>query len=281
MDAGGERSGGGRAEHISLFDAANDAIFVHDADTGQIVDVNLRMTEMYGYSVEEACGLSVADLSAGEPYTQARAVELLRKAATGEPQLFEWHARDRAGRRFWVEVNIKRAAVAGTERLLAIVRDVTERKRAEAERAELLARAQEAAREAEEARADNARLFEQAERRAAALAEERLRREHFISLVAHELRGSMSVISGYAALLRQGAIPDEARHTRALEVIAKQVHSLDRLVSDLLDLSLIEAGRFSVVRSPTDLLAVAREVVQHYHDCAAGHELILVLPPEP
>ena len=53
------------------------------------------------------------------------------KAAAGEPQIFEWRAKDKAGRRFWVEVNLKRAAIGGHDRLLAIVRDITDRKQAE------------------------------------------------------------------------------------------------------------------------------------------------------
>jgi PAS domain S-box-containing protein len=118
----------------TIFDTANDAIFVHDLATGAILDVNQRMTEMYGWSPDEARRLSIDDVSAGEaPYTRSRAVELLQAAAGGTPQLFEWRARDRAGRLFWVEVNLKRVVIGGHDRLLAIVRDIAERKRAEQE----------------------------------------------------------------------------------------------------------------------------------------------------
>ncbi len=120
------------ATYREIFDAANDAIFVHDLDTGAILDVNRKMTEMYGYTPEEARSLRVEDISSDvPPYTQERAVELVRKAAAGEPQLFEWHARRKGGELFWVEVNLKRGTIAGEERVLALVREITERKRME------------------------------------------------------------------------------------------------------------------------------------------------------
>ena len=116
----------------AIFDAANDAIFVHEATTGAILDVNGKMSEMYGYTRDEALCLTVQDLSAGvSPYTQERALELARTAVAGTPQLFEWLAKDRAGRLFWVEVNLRRVVLGAHERLLAIVRDISERKRAE------------------------------------------------------------------------------------------------------------------------------------------------------
>ncbi|MGQ9919543.1 MAG: PAS domain S-box protein [Bryobacteraceae bacterium] len=125
------------ADYRAIFEAANDAIFVHDPETGQILDVNPKMTEMYGYTADEARRLTVGDLSAGAPpYTQQEALAWIRKATAGEPQLFEWLARDREGRPFWVEVNLKRATIGDTERLLAVVRDITRRKEAGARLAE-------------------------------------------------------------------------------------------------------------------------------------------------
>ncbi|MEW6350882.1 MAG: PAS domain S-box protein [Thermodesulfobacteriota bacterium] len=120
------------ANYRAIFNAANDAIFVHDLHTGQILDVNEKMSLMYGYAKEEALGLDVEDLSSGrEPYTQAAALNWIRRAAAGEPQLFEWRARRKDRRLFWVEVNLRRARIGGENRLLAVVRDITERKNTE------------------------------------------------------------------------------------------------------------------------------------------------------
>lgn len=116
-----------------VFNAVNDAIFVHDMDTGAIIDANQRACEMYCYSREELLLLKVADISSGvEPYRQEDAAWYIHKAAEGEPQIFEWTAKDKAGRLFWVEVSLKRAVIGGKYRVLAIVRDINDRKEEEA-----------------------------------------------------------------------------------------------------------------------------------------------------
>jgi len=114
----------------TLFNSINDAVFVHDAETGAILDVNERMCEMYGYTQDEAIKLNVGDMSSGEhPYTQKKAVELLKKAAGGKPQLLDWIARDKFGRLFPVEVNMRLAEVAGRKMVLVTVRDIGGRDR--------------------------------------------------------------------------------------------------------------------------------------------------------
>ncbi|OGR25669.1 MAG: hypothetical protein A2139_06670 [Desulfobacca sp. RBG_16_60_12] len=122
------------ASYRAIFDSANDAIFIHDGATGAIVDANGKMAEMYGYTAAEASNLSVAEISSGQPpYIQENALTRIRQAAAGEPQLFEWLAKDKNGRGFWVEVSLKRAVIGGQDRVLAIVRDITARKQAEEE----------------------------------------------------------------------------------------------------------------------------------------------------
>ena len=120
------------ANYRAVFNAANDAVFIHDMNTGQILDVNQRMCEMFGYSPEEARSLDIGDVSSGkDAFTQENALKWIQKAAQGFPQLLEWMARDKSGREFWVEVNLKRALIGGKQRLLAVVRDISERKQAE------------------------------------------------------------------------------------------------------------------------------------------------------
>ncbi len=117
----------------AIFDSVNDAIFVQDLSDGRILDVNKTMCEMYGYTVEEARRLSVGDLSSGEaPYTQQEALARMQRAAAGQSQIFEWQAKDRTGRLFWVEVNMRRAIIDGQDRLLVVVRDLSARKETEA-----------------------------------------------------------------------------------------------------------------------------------------------------
>jgi PAS domain S-box-containing protein len=120
------------ANYQSIFNAVNDAIFIHDMKTGEFVDVNERACELLGYSYKELLSLGVGSISAGEPpHTQEDAIQWIKKAAEDGPQLLEWMVKDKRGRLFWVEVNLKWAIIGGKDRILAVVRDISERRRVE------------------------------------------------------------------------------------------------------------------------------------------------------
>jgi PAS domain S-box-containing protein len=132
------------ANYRAIFNGINVAIFILDKETGAVIEVNQRACEMYGITAEEAPGLVASDLSADvPPYTQEAARELIIKAVAEEPQLFEWWAKDRRGRLFWVEVSLRRVTLEGRERVLAVVHDITGRKRAEEAREEAFAQVSE------------------------------------------------------------------------------------------------------------------------------------------
>jgi two-component system cell cycle sensor histidine kinase/response regulator CckA len=115
-----------------IFNSVNEAVFIHDAETGAILDVNEAMLTLYSCRREEVQQLKPHDLSSGvSPYSEADAMEWLRKAATEGPQTFEWQARKLTGELFSVEVSLKSATINDQSRILAVVRDITERKRAE------------------------------------------------------------------------------------------------------------------------------------------------------
>ena len=116
------------ANYRAIFNAVNDAILVHDVETGDVVDVNWKLFDMYGCSPAD---LKKFNHDRVEGLSKQNASEWFKKAAKGEAQLFEWKAKDNSGRQFWVEVNVRRALISGQYRLLAVVRDITERKLAE------------------------------------------------------------------------------------------------------------------------------------------------------
>lgn len=118
----------------AVLDSVNDAVFVNDARTGQIIDVNRRMCEIYGYRREEALQLSIGQLSLDqEPYSESVALDKLRWVQSEGAQTFEWIARKKSGHLFWVEVNIRFAVMGGEERFISTVHDITERKQMEEE----------------------------------------------------------------------------------------------------------------------------------------------------
>jgi PAS domain S-box-containing protein len=121
------------ASYRSIFEAAEDAIFIHDIDTGTIVDVNPKACATFGYTREEFRRINVGKLGTGmHPYTQHDALTLIRRAAEGEQLRIEWPGRASNGTVRWHEVFVKRATIGGHDRILALARDINARKIAEA-----------------------------------------------------------------------------------------------------------------------------------------------------
>ena len=91
---------------------------------------------------------------------------------------------------------------------------------------------------------------------------ERLR-EEFISVVAHDLRAPISVISGFADLLGRiyATRPTPEQERRAVGNIQTSVRRLNRMVEDLLDASRIEARRLRLERRPVDMVGLVRDVL--------------------
>lgn len=118
----------------TIFNSVNDIIVVHDIETGRPIDINKKIKEVFGWSSEEFLRLRIEDWSYGKPpYSQQEAIQLIHKAAEGKPQLFEWLCKGKDGRLFWVEVNLIHANILGKEHVLAVARDISDRKKTEEE----------------------------------------------------------------------------------------------------------------------------------------------------
>ncbi len=125
----------------AIFNAVSEAIFIHDAATGSILDVNQPMCEMFASSREEAIGKDIGIFSSGiYPYTLDGALSKIQAAVAGTPQVFEWHASTVDGRTFWVEVSLRLARIGDDDRLIAVVRDISDRKKADQEKDTAIAR---------------------------------------------------------------------------------------------------------------------------------------------
>ena len=114
-----------------IFNATTDALFIHDAETGQVMDVNQSMLKMYNCTYEEALGGHAEGFSMGiSPYSTAEVKEKLQEAREKGFCKFEWRSRKASGEIFWTEVSLRSTMIGGKFRTLASVRDISERKEA-------------------------------------------------------------------------------------------------------------------------------------------------------
>jgi PAS domain S-box-containing protein len=118
-----------------IFNSTNEAIFIHNAHNGEVIDVNEVMLQMYGYlSKKEVIGLLISNFSSNQKHnTDERAFEFISKALTEGSQVFEWQAKRKDGHLFWAEVSLRNSQIGGQKRVLAVVRNITERKKIENE----------------------------------------------------------------------------------------------------------------------------------------------------
>lgn len=105
-------------------------------------------------------------------------------------------------------------------------------------------------------------------------------KDEFVSLVSHELRTPLTSIRGYLELLLEegGELQDEQR--RFLEIVDRNSERLLRLVSDLLFLAQIEAGKLAIDVSMVDLAEIVDECVETWSPVAAARGVALTCAPD-
>jgi PAS domain S-box-containing protein len=133
-------------EYQQIFHGVSDAITVHDPETGRLIDLNETMCELTGYSREELLDTGQEPLAVPEEgYSSERARAIVRDVMeTGESRTLEWLIERKDGKRRWLEINATPTRLNGQERYLALMRDVTEKRRTERRLREILERIDEA-----------------------------------------------------------------------------------------------------------------------------------------
>ena len=106
-------------------------------------------------------------------------------------------------------------------------------------------------------------------------------KDEFLSMLAHELRNPLAPILNAVYLLDR-VDPRDPRAGHLRPIISRQVHHLERLVADLLDVARIRSGKIRLTLERTDLGEVARRCVQAIQasKSAEDHELGVALPPD-
>jgi len=114
-----------------IFNNSSDAIIIVNPVTTKIEDVNDTMLSMFETTYKRALTAEFNRFSAGiSPYNKENAIKILEKASISGAEHIEWFARTDTGKQFWVEISLKIAEINGQKRVLSVIRDISERKKA-------------------------------------------------------------------------------------------------------------------------------------------------------
>jgi PAS domain S-box-containing protein len=212
-----------------LFNASPDALFVQDSESTAILSVNRTMLEKLGYGRNELSALTLGDLVSGDGRLDpSEILDLVRQAASGEPQLFDRRVRRKDGSVFWAEVSLKLTEIEGHARVLGSIRNVTARRQAEEEversRDQLEVLVTERTAELESTQAELIRT-----ERLAVLGQ-------LTATVGHEIRNPLGTIKNAVFSIEDAINRGEPnRAERALILAKRNITRCDAIISELLD----------------------------------------------
>jgi PAS domain S-box-containing protein len=217
-------------QYRSIFNAASDALVLRDAEA-RVVDVNPAFLAMSGYTREEV--VSDARWIFARPEMSALAKEMHRRVITGESVHFEVQGFRKDGSLIEVEMRGVPIHYRGKPHALGMARDITERKRAEAERAQLEAQ------------------LRQAQKMEAI--------GHLTGGIAHDFNNILTSVMGYLVLAaeREG-VQDDAKLGKYLNQAHLSCERARDLIQQMLTFSRGQRGE----RRPVVLGALVKESVK-------------------
>jgi PAS domain S-box-containing protein len=233
----------------ALVEATPECVMIVAAD-GSLVFVNsagLQILEIA--SEQEALEIQIQDFVAPEHREMWLANH--DRACRGERLSFEFELIGVNGARRWLETHAVPLLLPDARRAeLAVVRDVTARKRADQEREQLLHRERSAREDAETA----SRL-----------------KDEFLATLSHELRTPLNAILGWSQLLSRDPTTDDMQ--QGLEAIQRNARAQTQLIEDLLDMSRIISGKVRLDVQWTDLTSVIDAAVETVRPAAEAKDI--------
>ncbi|HVY91675.1 MAG TPA: PAS domain-containing sensor histidine kinase [Bryobacteraceae bacterium] len=244
-----------------LLDSAPDAILELDAE-GRILILNRMAERLFGYTRDELLGKTVDALvpeGVRATHHQHRTRYFNHPVTRPMGAGLNLEARRKDGSHFPVEISLSPTKSDFGMRVIAIIRDITERKQMEGQ-----------LRNVQEKYIAGLELRNQESEQA-----NRLKTE-FLSNMSHELRSPLHTIIGFAELLaEQTAGPlNDTQQRFVSHVHRDSLHLLD-LINDLLDLSKIEAGRVELQRQPLSIAWVLEDAVASVRPRAEAKSLLI------
>jgi PAS domain S-box-containing protein len=228
---------------------------------GNITYVNPKFTEITGYSEDEAYGKNPRILKSGEMSLEDYK-KMWEQLLSGKPWHGEFHNKRKDGSLFWenASINPVRDLEGNITSYLAVKEDIT---------GEKLVR--------EELKVSYEKLKELD-----------VLKENFMSMVSHELRTPITSIKGFLSLILGGSAgPVNPAQREFIEIIKNNSDRLLMLINDLLDVSKMESGAFTITKKETDLIPVIKNAIKdissivarkHIDISVEGGETPLIFP---
>lgn len=220
-----------------IFNSTTEAIIIQDISSNRIVDCNNRTVEMYGFgSKEELFLCSFSDLIADNIET-ARQIseENIAIAKKIGSTTFECPAKRQNQQQFWAEVSFKHAEIGEEVIILAVVRDISERKKAEQE-----------LREAKEHAEESDRL-----------------KSAFLANISHEIRTPLNSIMGFASML-----PEEDSKELMQEyakIIVSNSEQLVSLIDGIVIYSKLQTGLMNIRNSSFSISQLFSDIQRSFN----------------
>lgn len=270
-----------RAELDAVIDSMGEGLFQLDSD-GRVVFMNHACERMLGYTIDEIRGKSMHDVIHAQmpdgTHRPASECPLLRVVASGETHHEDEDFFQRKDRTFFpVEYTSSPLRVNGrTAGAVLSFRDVSERKRAEAERSRLLVLERQARRELETKKAEieklNTELEDRVRQRTIELEVANKELEAFSYSVSHDLRAPLRSLDGFSHILLdeyRDKLDEEGQDfLRRLRTASQH---MGQLIDSLLQLSRV--SRSEISREPVDLSGMARQIVSELQKSAPERQV--------
>ncbi|NPC58159.1 response regulator [Caenimonas soli] len=247
-------------------DTALDAVLTMDAK-GIVTDWNAQAEATYGWKREDAVGRPMTELCIPPQHREAHTAGFKRFLATGEGVVLnrriEITAVNREGREFPIELAITPIKIKGEWSFSAFLRDITERKQVEERTINLNKELEQRVEQ---------RTTEIVAAREAADAANRAK-STFLATMSHEIRTPMNGMLGMLELLGLSELSSE-QHT-ILNTVRESSKSLLRIIDDILDFSMMEAGKLKVRPESTSIRQVIEGVRNIYSGTASAKGLLI------
>ncbi len=245
------------ARKSAILESALDGIIVIDG-RGIVEEFSPAAARTFGYTKEQAVGRELAELIIPPRFREDHRRGLARYLATGTAPILgkriEAMAMRADGSEFPVELAITRVDVPDANLYTGYVRDITDRKRAEAE--------VEAALDSEREVAERLRVLDEM-------------KDTFLQAVSHDLRTPLAAVLGLALTLDRTDLDLPAEVQGELTGrLAANARKLDRLLSNLLDLERLKRGVVEASLEPADVAELVRRVVTEA-DFLSGREVVV------